>query len=177
MAGKEGEKIMVYSWKTFTYPISASEAGKEIEAIEKQYGKVTSDLLLERAKDEENPLHSCFEWDDAVAGHKYRLHQATVLILNLTVEEEKVETPKPVKAYYNVSEGTKKGTFINAKTAFANPDTRDIVLRRAFREFQSFKEKYQELKEFAEIFKTFDNMIADMEVEAETGAQSPSSTM
>lgn len=158
---------MVYSWKTFSYPISANEAGKEIEAIEKQYGKVTSDLVIQRAEDANNPLHSCFEWDDAVAGHKYRLHQATVLILNLSYEEEKKETPKPVRAYYNVSDGSKKGSFINAKTAFSNPDTRDIVLKRAFREFQAFRDKYNELAEFVDIFKKFDDLVANTEFEDE----------
>lgn len=158
---------MVYSWKTFSYPISANEAGKEIEAIEKQYGKVTSELVIQRAEDVNNPLHSCFEWDDAVAGKKYRLHQATVLILNLSYEEEKKETPQPVRAYYNVSDGSKKGSFINAKTAFSNPDTRDIVLKRAFREFQAFRDKYNELAEFVDIFKKFDDLVANTEFEDE----------
>lgn len=158
---------MVYSWKTYTYPISADEAGKEIEKIEKEYGKVTSDLLIQKAEDKDNPLHQCFEWDDAVAGHKYRLHQATVLILNLAIEPEEVKKPTSVRAYYNVSENTKKGTFVNAKTAFENPDTREIVLKRALREFASFQNKYKELKEFSEIFDKFNEMVTDMNEDIE----------
>lgn len=156
---------MVYSWKTFSYPVSAEIAGKEIEKIEKEYGKVTSDLLLQRAESEDSPLHDCFEWDDSVAAHKYRLHQATVLILNLSIEPEEAPKPVKVRAYYNVSENTKKGTFINAKSAFENPDTRDIVLKRALREFNSFREKYKNLNEFSQIFTIFDTMVSDMSEE------------
>lgn len=156
---------MVYSWKSYTYPVSAEIAGHEIEKIEKEYGKVTSDLLLQKAEDENSPLHPCFEWDDSVAAHKYRLHQATVLILNLSIEPEEVKKPVKVRAYYNVSENSKKGTFVNAKTAFENPDTRDIVLKRALREFNSFKEKYKNLSEFSQIFTMFDEMVSDMSEE------------
>lgn len=152
---------MVYSWKTYGYSVSADVVGKEFEKIEKQYGKLTSDLVLQSAEDENSPIHECFEWDDAVAGHKYRLSQATTLILNLSVEPDKPKKVEKVRAYYNVSEGQRKGTFINAKSAFENPDTRDIVLKRALREFRAFQEKYKNLTEFSQVFKIFDELSAN----------------
>lgn len=158
---------MVYSWKTYGYSVSAETVGKEFEKIEKQYGKLTSDLVLQSAEDEDSPIHECFEWDDAVAGHKYRLSQATSLILNLAVEPDKVKKPEKIRAYYNVSDSTKKGTFINAKSAFENPDTRDIVLKRALREFKAFQEKYKNLSEFSQIFGMFDELSEKYEIEAE----------
>lgn len=43
-------------------------------------GRLTADMVLKDAKKQSSPLHGEFEWDDAVAGHKYRLEQARDLI-------------------------------------------------------------------------------------------------
>lgn len=150
---------MVYSWKMYQYNVPAETVGKRFEEIEKEYGKITSDLILQDAEPEDSPLHELFEWDDAVAGHKYRLSQATNLIINLAKEVEEDPKPKPVRAFYNVSDGERKGTFINAKTAFSNPDTRDIILKRAYRELEAFKEKYSNLTELAGVFKQIDKLL------------------
>lgn len=149
---------MVYSWKTFQYSVSADVAGKEFEKIEKEYGKVTSELLLQNAEPEESPLHGLFEWDDAVAGHKYRLSQATNVIINLAVEVEKEQTPKKIRAYYNVSEDEKRGKFINVESAFSNPDTAEIIIKRAYKELVAFTKKYENLKEFAPVFKAIEDL-------------------
>lgn len=142
---------MVYSWKVYQYKVPAKVVGEEFEKIEKEYGKVTSDVILQKAEVEESPLHELFEWDDAVAGHKYRLSQATNIIINLACEVEEQPKAKPVRAYYNVSTDEKKGKFINMKTAFANPDTKDIILQRAKKELDAFVEKYENLTELSEV--------------------------
>lgn len=161
------EIIMVYSWKTYNYAVSADVVGKEFEKIEKQYGKLTNDLVLQNAEDEDSPIHELFEWDDAVAGHKYRLTQATQLIINLAYEPEEQTKPKPVRAYYNVAETEKKGSFVNMKSAFSNPDSRDIILKRALRELESFKEKYQNLSELAGVFSKIDELLVTENAETE----------
>lgn len=150
---------MVYSWKYYSYNIPAETVGKRFEAIEKEHGKITSELVLQDAEPEDSPMHELFEWDDAVAGHKYRLSQATQIIISLAKEVEEDPKPKPVRAYYNVSNGERKGSFVNVKTAFENPDTRDIILKRALKELESFREKYQNLSELAGVFKQIDKLI------------------
>lgn len=158
---------MVYSWKNYSYKVPAQTVGKEFKKIEDEYGKLTNDLVLQKAESEESPLHSLFEWDDAVAGHKYRLQQATMLIINLACEEDEVkQPPKPVRAYYNVSEDTKKGTFVNMKSAFSNPESRDLILKRALKELEAFKEKYQNLAELAGVFTKIDEILKDNESES-----------
>lgn len=150
---------MVYSWNNYGYSVDANIVGQEFEKIEKKYGEVTRENVLESATPEDSPMHSIFEWDDSVAAHNYRLTQATKLILNLHCE---VETPKkePIKvnAYYNVSEN-KSGSFINVESAFSNPDTKEIVLKRALDELEAFKAKYKELKELAKIFDAIDELV------------------
>lgn len=43
-------------------------------------GKITTEIVVDTAKDPDNVLHTSFEWDDSIAGHEYRLSQATDLI-------------------------------------------------------------------------------------------------
>lgn len=160
---------MVYSWKMYQYSVPAEVAGREFERIEKEYGKVTSELLLQNSEAEDAPLHDLFEWDDAVAGHKYRLSQATNVIINLAVEVEKEQKPKKIRAYYNVSDTEKKGRFINAETAFSNPDTKEIILKRAYREMQSFIKKYENITEFAPVFEAIESIRKDILGDEEDG--------
>ncbi len=43
-------------------------------------GKITTELVVDTAKDPDNVLHTSFEWNDKVAGHQFRLEQAEHLI-------------------------------------------------------------------------------------------------
>ena len=59
-------------------------------------GSLTPDLVVEDAKDTSSPLHELFEWDDGVAGHKYRIEQARQVITSvrvvITTEHKAVST-------------------------------------------------------------------------------------
>lgn len=43
-------------------------------------GAISPALVLERARETRSPLHQCFEWDDAIAGERYRMVQARILL-------------------------------------------------------------------------------------------------
>lgn len=150
---------MVYSWKNYGYSVSADVAGKELEKIEKKYGEVTSELVLQSATPESSPLHCVFEWNDSVAAHQYRLQQASVLICNLAREVE-ADTEKKIvtRAYVDVSENT-SGSFVNVESAFKNVDTREIVLKRALAELQAFEQKYKNLIELSSVFSEIDKVL------------------
>ena len=48
-------------------------------------GRITPEEVVEAATDESSPLHDFFEWDDGIAGHRFRLEQARTLIRSVTV--------------------------------------------------------------------------------------------
>ena len=152
---------MVYSWKNYSYKVSADVVGKEFEAIENKYGKLTSELVLQNAESKDSPIHELFDWDDSSAAYKYRLHQASVLICNLSVEVEgnAVKHPIQTRAYVDVSEDNIVGTFINVTSAFKNKDTKEIVLQRAYKELQAFKIKYQSLSELSLVINDMDTLL------------------
>lgn len=147
---------MVYSWK-YNMKVPAEKAGKEMERIERKHGEVTPENVLEESRAEGATLHNLFEWDDTVAAEKYRLNQAGLIIRNLTVTIETVETKPTMRAYVNVSDDT-KGRFISITNAMSNEDTREIVLRNALAELKEFRKKYSDLQELSEVFSAIDKI-------------------
>jgi hypothetical protein len=53
----------------------------QLKRIYTEHGQLTVDLMLDQARDPKHPLHPHFEWDDSVAGEKYRRMQATQMLL------------------------------------------------------------------------------------------------
>jgi hypothetical protein len=53
----------------------------ELAKLYKEDGRLTPELLLERAADEGHPLHPFFEWDDSAAAEKYRKIQAYSILI------------------------------------------------------------------------------------------------
>ena len=54
---------------------------EQLEKLLAENGAITPDLILDRARDEDHPLHSYFEWDDSTAAEKYRRIQAYQMLL------------------------------------------------------------------------------------------------
>jgi len=59
--------------------------------LEDKEGRLTRQGVLDDARDEDSPLHPCFEWDDGIAAEKYRLDQAGQIIRSV---ELKITTTK-----------------------------------------------------------------------------------
>lgn len=73
--------------------------------VESNGGTITPQLVLDFARPEDSPLHSHFEWDDTKAAERYRLRQASSLIVRVKVE--KVISPTQiikVRAYLPVKQ-------------------------------------------------------------------------
>ena len=156
---KRGYEQMTYQWRFFEYNADPNEVGRCIEKLEKKHGAVTAEILLDSARSEKSSIHNMFEWDDAVAGEKYRLSQATKIILALAVVEEDPEKEQnPVqRAYVNV--GTRReGKFISTMLAMSQQETRETVLRHALEELSAFQQKYKGLTELAGILDSIDQL-------------------
>lgn len=151
---------MVYKWNSYKYPVAAEVVGKHFEKVEKKYGELNSKNVLESARSEKSPIHSLFEWDDTQAAEKYRLEQASKLIVNLNIEVETGEA-KPIlcRAFVNVSE-KKSGSFINIESAFQSEETKELVLKRALDELKAFEQKYKNLEILSDLFLEIDDFIS-----------------
>ena len=138
--------------------VDANTVGEVVEQIEERDGEITPAAFLEASRPTNAPTHGIFTWDDQKAAEKYRLQQARNTILSLrvvsaTTEDESV----PHRAFLNVSTAS-AASYISAVDALRVNETRVIVLDRAKRELQSFKDKYAELKELAQVFKAIEQL-------------------
>lgn len=137
-----------------------SKQGKRIRRIlgelETTLGRgLTAEDVVEVAAPAEHPLHEYFEWDDSVAGHAYRKHQARALMRRVKVRivEEQAPGQKRVfqmSGYSNVLINDHR-EYKATRDVFSDPALREQVLRRALSEMQAWAARYKQFAEFAEV--------------------------
>lgn len=127
---------------------------EELQSLYDARGKLTPEIVVEEASREDHPLHSRFEWDDAVAGAKYRLEQAAKLIRSVRVVIDRGPKAKPlsVRAFHNVP-SPERGSYVPVKEVASNDLTRAVVLRAAEREWRELKARYEHLQEFMDMIR------------------------
>lgn len=119
--------------------------------------EVTPESVLDKAKNAKTELHKCFEWDDSVAGEKYRLIQARQIIQHFViVTSEKEDTPR-IRSY-QITTTTNK--YEPTKVFLQKPDEYTALLERAKNELEAFKQRYKMLSELEEIFEDIDRLIS-----------------
>ncbi len=150
---------MVYKWSGYNYSADASEVGAEIEEIERKNGTVTTSAVVDAARNEKSVMHNLFEWNDTVAGEKYREHQARQILHALVVIPE---TNNQTRAFVNVVYGSQPGQtgkYVNLNTATHDPEMMVIILSNAIRELEAIQQKYSTLKELAGVFAEINKLL------------------
>lgn len=100
--------------------------GPELERIYKeQGGQLTPNALVTSARAEDSPLHSYFEWDDSIAGEKYREWQARQLIRVVVLEGDNVP------AFHNVTFVDEGGEKVRAYKKTTEVVQDDALFREA----------------------------------------------
>lgn len=177
-----------YEWSDgFPTVIDPTVAGRELERIAKRDQEVVPITLIEESKPEGAPLHDAFEWDDTEAAERYREDQAKRLIRALKVVYVRNDTEEPlppVRAYVSVLDepgfemyGRNKPPSahdpLRAKRHYrpiakvmSDADLRDQYRRQAFSILCSWRDRYQDIDDFARIFEAIDVMRAKYQGEA-----------
>ena len=140
--------------------------GARIKASAQTVGEVCADLekdnnltpkgLVDVSRAEDAPLHDLFEWDDSIAGEKYREVQAGKIIRSIEITyEEKT----PVRAFFPVKyqESTEKSSYKSISVVLRNTDMREQVLSTARREMTSFVCRYKNIEELANVIEAMEN--------------------
>lgn len=164
MAGKATEVFMTqFKWaEGARVPIDAQVAGERLEQLESVAGgPVTPKQVVDDARPEDAPLHPVFEWDNGKAAELYREEQARHVIrsVRIVVQQETEEQPaKAVRAFVNVVDGSGRQGYMPTIKALSDNDLREQVLRNAWGEIQSWRERYRELQELTGIHKAIDDV-------------------
>lgn len=134
-----------YSWKSTGFSANAQKVGEELEQIEKQDAVSSKNVLTYARKNKDSELYKCFEWDNKIAGEKYRLFQASNIISSISIVIN--EKPKEKqKVYYKIrTEEKEVGSFKNIKDILKNDVEYIAICNKAEDDLKKCTEKYHKL--------------------------------
>jgi len=144
-------------WKDgFRAKVSAQTAYDVINGLYEE-GKSEASDLVDASRPEDAPLHSMFEWNDSIAAEKYREDQARYIIRHVCVinDAEESETV-PVRAFFQIDEET--SNYEPTVVIMNDDEKRERLLDIAKKELNSFRLKYNSLKELAKVFSAIDEL-------------------
>lgn len=101
------------------------EIAARLREMEKD-GRLTPAEVLEEARNPDSPLHDQFNWNDTEAAEKYRLGQASRLIVRLRVNVTVHSVP--VRAPVYVRDPEVAGSFRNIETIRSHEDASRAVI-------------------------------------------------
>lgn len=143
-----------YSFKEgaidFKKEVDANIMGKALEKIEKKYGSVSPENILNEASKPKHPLHKCFEWDNTIAAQKWRERQAHSMLRILVVETDEIK--EPIRAFVYIKT-EKEGIYQDIEKALTVQESSDFLVEQAKREMDSWIKKYQHLKQLNAYFR------------------------
>lgn len=153
------------------YKADPEKAYAEICSLE----SITPQAVVDLARNESSVIHNDFEWNDKIAGEKYRERQAREMLISFVIVREpesnndgdigkKIEivddnnrskyTYKP-RALQSTS---KKNEYAPNIFFLENKDEYQILLDRALKELDSFRNRYRMITELEEVFEAINNL-------------------
>ena len=130
---------------------------------EQHGGELTPAAVLDYARPKSSPIHNRFTWDNKVAGEKYRLIEAAVLIRSVRVTFDQPDgTPSaPVRAWINQREEYREpGVYLPVARVLAMPDAAEELLANARRDAEAFRRKYATLEAASRVVAAIGEFVA-----------------
>lgn len=126
---------------------------------------LTAENIIARAEKESNPLHKFFEWDDSIAAHQHRLHQARVLINEITIIIEDVEYPAFENVRVSISEDESERIYKTRQEVVEMAEYRQQMVARALNLMLYWKKQYESFSELQPIFTLVEKTKVQLEEE------------
>ena len=139
-----------YKWKLgFFSQADAQKVGEELEEMQ----TVNVENILDKARNEDTELHKVFEWNNEVAGEKWRRHQASQMLQELQVviiKGDEENKPKTAKAFVTL----KRETEYEPIEAVVNDPLKYESLREiALNKIRKIRQDYAEVESLKDSFK------------------------
>jgi hypothetical protein len=133
------------------YKADANKAYAEISALK----DITPHNVVDLARNPSSEIHNDFEWNDAIAGEKYRETQAQRMIRMFTFEREE-KSEEPVVRAFEIS--TERNTYKPREFFFKNDDEYGALLAKACDEARAFANRYKTLAEMRDVVEAIENL-------------------
>ena len=148
-----------YKWKdgARVTKLNAQKVGARLEKMRQKHGVLTPQAVVRDARKKTSPLHSAFEWDDAVAARGQRLDRARDIIRSVTVTITGVDEDdtKIVRAFLYTGDA-----YEDLHTVLSTVEKRPALLTAALSELNAVRRRYAALSELAEVFAALDRAAA-----------------
>ena len=121
--------------------------------------RLHEEAIVDFARPDESPLHDEFEWDDTIAGAKFRLVQAGCLIrrVHVTIQKPTGGEAVSVRAYVSLaSDRIEGGGYRPILEVMTDEQRYQEMLATALAELENFQRRFRELKELSPILQTID---------------------
>lgn len=123
----------------------------QLYGIRAARGVLTPEVVVEEAAPEEHPLHHRFEWDNNVAGHKYRVGQAEDLIRSIKVVQRPATDKEPAlvqRAFVAPRDPARPNEYMPIEEVAQDPFLRSLYIKQLENEWREFKRRYDGFEEF-----------------------------
>lgn len=163
----------------YTYRIKPGARFKESDAevigpelvkiAERHEGSFTPEQVVEAAQPTAAPLHRFFDWDDATAAEKWRVHQARVMTGSIEVKIEVRDAPLPVaqwvRQFHNVvvaesQEEPAATRYVPLQIVQSSDDYLQQVIAKAGAELQGWRERYATYRNLSTFQRSFGEVLA-----------------
>ena len=130
--------------------------GAELLALKNADGVINPAKAVAWAKDNpESQLHNSLEWDDSVAGHRWRLWQIRSLISVHIVDSDggRRFVSLTIDRKHDGSNG-----YRSLEDVVRRPDLREVMLADALAELERIQARYKRLAELAPVWEQADRV-------------------
>jgi predicted amidophosphoribosyltransferase len=141
----------------FYKKVDAETVAFELIKIQNKYGHLKPSYVIEEAQHKDHPLHECFEWSDTMAARKWREEQAKSMLRVIVIKTEYMK--EPLRAFVSYKNKDRENVYANIEVAFSDEITRDKIIKRALKELEMWKRRYQQYKELAEYFEALEKVV------------------
>lgn len=122
----------------------------QLQDIYEKHGKLTPPLVVDTARDPEHPLHDRFEWDDAIAGEKWRREQAHELIRSVKIvrKDDDGKAIGPEVRVYHAIRGNEGVVYEPVERITTDPFLSRLLMADMEREWKTLRTRYERFNEF-----------------------------
>jgi len=131
---------------------------KELLKIRSKHGKLTTQIVLDEARNRRSLLHNEFEWDDTIAAEKYRRYQAASLITAISIREVNKPDSAPVRMFVGYYTDDGDHEYQPREIVIQSQDLCDRALAAALKELEDLRAKFEEIEELASVWKELDKV-------------------
>ena len=126
--------------------------GEIIEKIgQANDGETKPQAVVDKARVRNNPLHKHFEWDDAIAGAKYRLNEARMIIRCIMVVDKRTESGT-ARAFMSIKDTDRGGvSYRHIEEVMGSAELTLAVMIKADKELEAFMARYRQLQDICDI--------------------------